>query len=440
MGGLNPGEPIDPSSPSAGLPAGAATEAKQDDQIAQLISLNAKDYATEATLATRSAEATQLLIKAILDNLTFTGGDLNTTATISSLPAGLATEATLALIKAQTDLLSFSAGGNLKTSIFDASTGARGIVDNNGAQKVGTAKILAGDVFGSISPGTQIWQFDTTGSGANVTQAGNERLETGTTANSSQRMQTNKKARFMLSQFNIFHGGIGLPNLTNPDYYVRFGAFNPIGTSNGVYFEVLGGATPQWNVVTVKNGVATAVPQGSWTGAGAGSFNPNPGLAVYEIIYNAGSVFFFQGPNLLHVQTVANLGQTYASSYHFNVGVEIENINGNTTNNTVDVYAVGIYRLGDESGETISRAFTVDTIVKEGAGFLASISLSRNGSAGGAGRLDFFDGTSNAGIFMGRIDIGGDGFQDKMVKSTFTNGLFIEITGSGTNVATVTFE
>lgn len=332
-------------------------------------------------------------------------------------------------------------GTNINTvgaSLFDTSTGSRAIVDKNGALKVGEAIIMAGDVFGGISPTANLWEFG--GTGNNVTQAGNERIETGTGVNGSRQFQTIKKARFMGSQFNVMHSGFNLPDLLNADVYFRWGAFNPIGSSNGAYFEALGGVTPDWNLVTVKNGVVTKVPQVSWTGKGAANFNATPGLAVYEIIYNAGSVAFFQGANLLHTQAVNILGETYANQYHFNVGAEVENINGNTTNNGLEMYAMVIYRLGEERGELISRAFTANTLIKTGAGYCEHAYLSRTGSGGGSSFMKIYDGTDITGKLMKRIDVGSNDYKGGSIKSTYSIGLFIEFSGSGTITGDISFE
>ena len=321
---------------------------------------------------------------------------------------------------------------------FDTSTGSRAIIDKNGALKVGISHILNGDVFGAVSPSPNLWLFG--GNGNNLTQAGNERIETGANANGLRQFQTIKRARFMGSQFNIFHCGLNLPDISNPDVIFRFGVFNPIGTRNGSYFEVQGGPAPAWSVVTIKNDVPTAVPLASWTGKGAANFNPLPNLAVYEIIYNAGTVAFFQGANLLHTQAVNILGETYANQYHFNVGFEVENINGNAVNNGMEIYAGVIYRLGEERGELISRAYTADTLVKIGAGYVGKVSISRTGSAGGSGLVNIYDGVNNGGLLIGRIDVGGDGLESLTLDGTFSDGLFVEIAGTGTNTVTLNFE
>lgn len=322
-------------------------------------------------------------------------------------------------------------------SNIDFRTGARQIVDFNGSAKVGEAIILVGDAFGGKTPNVLQWDTEFVGSGASVVLPGTQRLETGTTSDSEARFQSTKAARFMISQFNIYHGGIFLDNISDPDCKRSWGGYNPIAASpNGLFFRLDGG---NWFIGSVKNGVETLVPEANWNGSGLAAFNDTPGLSVYEIQYNAGSAFFFQGRNLIHVLSVA-AGGTYADSYNFKVSLEVINSNGNTTNNGIEFRAHGTYRLGEERGETISRAFTSDTLIKTGAGYCEHVYLSRTGSGGGSAILTVYDGINNSGIVMKRIDVGSDDYKGGAVKSTFSDGLFIEISGSGTVTADLAFE
>lgn len=319
---------------------------------------------------------------------------------------------------------------------FDSQTASRQIIDLNGAAKVGEAIILLGDKFGTYEPNPLQWVTDFVGSGASIAQPGTQRIETSTTANSEARFQSVKAGRFMISQFNIFHGGIELDNIADANCERRFGAFNPIdGNQNGCYFALIDGA---WNVAYCKNGVETLVPQANWNGTNKDLFNANPALSVYEIQYNAGAIFFFQGPNFIH--RVSGLVSPYAAVYDFKVACEVKNTDGNTTNNGINFRALGTYRLGEERGETISRSFTANTLIKTGAGYCEHAYLSRTGSGGGAAALFVYDGIDNTGVLMKRIDVGADDYKGGSVKATFSEGLYIEMTGTGTKSADLSFE
>jgi hypothetical protein len=326
--------------------------------------------------------------------------------------------------------------GNLQITPVDSQTASNQIIDLNGAAKFGEAIILAGDVFGNNTPNALQWDEEFVGSGEITSQAGLLRVGTSTTADSEVRFQSVKKSRFMLSQFNIFHCGLSVDNIADANCERRFGVFDPINVNqNGAYFALIDGA---WNVGYCKDGVETLVAQANWNGTNKDLFVDSTALSPYEIHYNAGSIFFFQRGNFLH--RVSGLPDPYASEYNFKVSVEVINKNGNTTDNGIDVYALGVYRLGEERGEPISRVFTVNTLIKSSSGYIANAYLSRTGSGGGSASLIVYDGTDNTGIVMTRIDIGADDVKGLPVNSTFSEGLYMEIIGTGTKTATISYE
>lgn len=337
----------------------------------------------------------------------------------------------------------------LNNAIFDASTGARAIVDQNGAIKLGEAIILAGDVLYGQNLSNFLWYNLSVNGGATFGAPGEQRLETGTTADGQVILQSRKKSRFMISQFNISHFGIQLDplgNLADPNTITEWGnvsflddAGNINATPNGIFLRVQGDpVTPIWSVVSVKNGVETVTPFASWNGAQKDNFNPSPNLSVYEIQYNAGTAIFFQGSNFVH--RLAGLTSTYAGTYNFPVALRIRNINGNTINRSFGSRAAGAYRLGEERGELIARALTANTLLKTGAGYVGKASLSRTGSSGGSGTASIYDGINNTGVLIGRVDVGGDDVKGITLDGTFSNGLYIEIAGTGTNTLNINFE
>jgi hypothetical protein len=326
--------------------------------------------------------------------------------------------------------------GNLQITPIDSQTGSNQIIDLNGAAKFGEAIILVGDVFGNNTPNPLQWDEEFVGSGSIASASGLLRVNTSTTANSEVRFQSTKKARFMLSQFNIFHCGLKIDNVADANCERRWGVFDPISVSqNGAYFALIDGA---WCVGYCKDGVETLIQQVDWNGTNKDLFVTGSALSPYEIHYNAGSIFFFQRGNFIH--KVAGLPDPYASEYNFKTSVEVINKNGNTTDNGIDVYALGVYRLGEERGETISRVFDTNTLIKESAGYVENCYLSRTGSGGGAANVIVYDGVDNTGIPMARVDVGADDVKGISVDSTFSDGLYIEIAGTGTINVTISYE
>lgn len=140
---------------SVSLPAGLATEAKQDAQIvletaanALLTSLDGKDYATQTTLELirlllvsldgkdYATETTLALIKPVLDAIKLD------TANLDVALSTRATEATLLLMEAITSQMTFT-GGNLNvnaavnvTTVFGDTGGYANLTPNGASQQV----------------------------------------------------------------------------------------------------------------------------------------------------------------------------------------------------------------------------------------------------------------------------------------------------------------
>ena len=60
--------------------------------------------------------------------------------------------------------------------------------------------------------------------------------------------------------------------------------------------------------------------------------------------------------------------------------------------------------------------------------------------AGGAGTASIYDGINNTGVLIGRVDVGGDDVKGITLDGTFSNGLYVEIAGTGTNTLNINFE
>ena len=168
-------EPLDVN--LTGDDVGLATELKQDAQITLATTLNAKDFATETTLAlidsvldsikvdtgnmltSLGTEATLLDIETVLDGIASELALIYTNLQLNTITTGtLATETTLAAIKAKTDLLNFT-GLKLRTTGEDGSGGGGGgsISDKLlQVDSVGTTTYLGYADAGSLVSGS-VW-------------------------------------------------------------------------------------------------------------------------------------------------------------------------------------------------------------------------------------------------------------------------------------------
>jgi hypothetical protein len=340
--------------------------------------------------------------------------------------------------------------GNLQSSLFDPQSGFPSIVDPNGSLKTAEVIVLCGEVLSGRPLSNILWQELAINGGSRTGGQGEQILSTGTAANGGYILQSRKKARFMITLFNINHIGVQLlqADLEDPNTIFEWGSVDFLtdagaenATPNGLFIRVTGAVPPTdptWEIISIKDGVETIYDSSVWNGAQASLLNKRPNLSVYETRYNAGTGLFYQGANFLH--RVSGLVETYASKYDFPVAIRIRNINGNTSERKVATRALGTYRLGEERGELIPRAFTADTLIKTGAGYVGKASLSRTGSSGGSGTALIYDGIDATGIVIGRIDVGGDDVKGITLDGTYSDGLYITISGTGTNTLTINFE
>jgi hypothetical protein len=334
--------------------------------------------------------------------------------------------------------------GAMDSSIVDADLGFPVIITPGGSMKVGDQTPLVGAPFGGAALSTNKWVIGIVGSGTqDATWPGEIRVNTGTTANSSVKINSINVARFIPAHYNTTHHAVTIPDgaAYAANNIRRWGAFDANDPNcNGTWFELDSGV---WYVAHCLNGVVTRVIQGSWNGAGAAAFPTNSATAnVYEIEYNAGSIIFRVNGNVIHRETL--LATPYANTIHFPAGFSNENINGSTTNVQINLRAAAIFTIG--KGFSLPRAFfiagsTAGTLIKTGPGRLERIIFARNGSAGGNGSISIYDDVAAiGGSQIGQIEVGGDGTEAISYDVTINNGLFVVITGTGTLSTTITFD
>jgi len=329
--------------------------------------------------------------------------------------------------------------GNQAMSVVDSETGVPSIVTETGSLKVAEHAHFVGESFGGHVLSTNIWDIVVVGSGVqNGLVPGAVEMNTGVTANSGVSIQTCNISRFHPDTFNNFHAGM---RFTDGDTggtannVKRWGAFSPQDgvDSNGLFFEVDG---TDWYTVSRKNNVDTRVAEVDWNGE-----NPivKDNLThSYAIRYNAGIVYFYQGFNLLHTQSLAST--EYADTYHLKCAAEIFNKNGSTTDVNIFFRTLGINTIGKLFGAVGTTPVEEGvTVVKSGPGYLQGINWSRDGSGAGVGILDVYDNTAASGKAIRRLRIPGNDTGYATIGIHFSNGLTIDMSGAGVLTAEVDF-
>ncbi len=300
--------------------------------------------------------------------------------------------------------------GRSTNALNDAQTDAPLLITPSGQLNTGELVRLVGGNFvagQSLLPHT--WTTNFVGSGSEITIEGEMNLNTGTTPNSAARLTTFRKARFITATFNLAHLAISTPLNQNPDTIRRWGVYDPTTTSlgvDGIFFENNSGT---YSIVRVKNSVeqerAVLVIDGQGNQSGFSSPNPffiNDNVAVYEIFYNAGTIFFFQNRKLIH--KMSSLDSAAYSTPHLRAGAIVENINGNTTDNVLVSRGFAISRIGANSA--IPEPFRITTtgtfVIKNTPGRLHRIIIADKGT--GAASILIYNNFAAAGEIVADID------------------------------------
>jgi len=284
---------------------------------------------------------------------------------------------------------------------------------------------LVGTNFDGTTKDPNFWAETVTGSGS-ATQNGEVKLQTGTTANSTAKYQSVRRARFVVGSALQFFGAFKFNDADETDNVRRCGAYD---TNEGLFFE-LDGSTFS---VGYRSGASdTLVNSGSFNG------NYGPAFAHSNSVYYKMSIewspmgaFWYIDGKLLHKITKQHLVRVLT------LPILIENINdnGNDTNVAFDCLGVSISRRGElhtaPTYKYISGAAT--TILKYGAGELHTIVNNDN-----SGSLIAYDNTAGSGTIIASIDLA-KVLGTLTFDAPFSNGLTIVTVGAGAKI-TVTYE
>jgi hypothetical protein len=321
-------------------------------------------------------------------------------------------------------------------SLIDEETNSALLIAPNGALNTSELFRLVGDNFINNLPLlSHIWSETIVGSGTITTPDGELNLTTNATSNSSVRLETVRRARFITATFNIAHLAISTPSYTNTNVIRRWGCYDPqsvAGGTDGVYWENNGGS---YSVVRVKNGViAESVPEASFSEVASNTLVKNNNIAIYEILYNAGTIFFFQNRKLMH--RMSSLASAAYGTPHLKVGLECTNINGNTTSNSLVSRGASINRIG--ASTAIPQSFHIAAsgtyTIKNTPGRLHRVILGDKGV--GASTMTIYNNTAASGTVIAQID-STDVQGDMEIQAEFDIGLVITVGGASVSLTVI---
>jgi hypothetical protein len=261
---------------------------------------------------------------------------------------------------------------------------------------------LVGSTFQSATASVDpyFWTATIAASGGTVATcvqgSGKVILSSKTDATGSVILQSYRTARYIGGSSNRFRGQVQLGDTGVANNTKRWGMFD--GT-NGAYFKLAGTAM---SVNTMKASSETSIASASWNGSTTVPTLTN--CNVYEIYVTNSKVYFVINGTLVHTENTNNragaANDTWSAT--LNLPCRADNINStNTTDTTMSIRVMSIYRLGELATNTRSAflAANATTTIKDGAGRINHILNCDN-----AGTLSVYDGLSAAGTLLSTID------------------------------------
>lgn len=308
--------------------------------------------------------------------------------------------------------------GALRSSIEDGQTGQRAEVEPLGSLKTIIPTRVVGTAFSNGTKDPNFWTETVTGSGS-VTQSGEIILSTGTTADSTVKYQTVRKARKITGSTNQFRTIARNVNAPVADCLRRIGAYH---STDGFLMQYDGTV---FGVVSRKNSVDTVVTNGNFNGNAGATINAD-GTDFRRIVieYTAKSAKFFIDGILIH--TITATTASLANTLDLPSTIELINKNGSVVNNSYEVLFASILTLGKTETTPKSTPITTNTttVLKYGAGVLQRIVNTNN-----AGTVNVYDNTVGSGtLLISPIDAA-KALGDLNFNAPFNNGLTVVTTG-----------
>lgn len=320
---------------------------------------------------------------------------------------------------------------------FDPETGAFSAIAPSGTFETGELiRLIGGNFEGAVIP-TTVWQTQEINGGTVTVQNGELLLQTNTTPDGDSRVQSNDRAEFVTATYNKAHLAFGFDNFSAADSVCDFGMFDPITPiflGDGVHFRNSSG---EIELVRVRGGAAVEVKtEGEFNGVAmtnspANVFIKDNNIHVYEIIYNAGRIDFFQDRRLIH--RMVSIDAVAYNTTHLTLGARIRNINGNTTNNILRTRGFSCSRIGTATAEpdSLTIAAPGSFLLKNSPGQLLSVVITDTGTAGAD--LELYDDDNAGGTPFATVSLTAT-LVDLSFDRRLNNGLFVVSSGNAFEV------
>jgi hypothetical protein len=336
------------------------------------------------------------------------------------------------------------AKGHLKTCInaIHSEFGKDVDIGPMGSMKTAIPTRIVGASFVGTTVDPNFWTVQTpVGTGTATQTGGTLTIATGTTANSSQTVNSFRIGRYIAANTNYYRGDIRLPAVTTASASFvntrRWGAFD---ANDGYFFEAVQtnpDTNPVLNLVCRKGASdVNKVASGSFNGEANNQYILDNNVHTYEIYWTNKNAFFKIDDDVIHTFTGSTT--TLVSTPSLKIGLECTNSGSNNANNTLAVRSSSICRFGP--AETLPTSFYIagasTNILKYGPGNLHYITLNNPAS----GNITIYDNTAGSGTVIAIINPASSGSPVTLhYHIPFSTGLTV-VTSAAASDTTVVYE
>ncbi len=323
--------------------------------------------------------------------------------------------------------------GNLKTSVEELK-GYLGIP----VEVTPMNQLKVTETFRLVGPSLDGGTFDTNfwtktsqvGTGDATLSGGQMTLATGITANSSIIVNSVRVGRYVPASPNYYRGTVRAPAVTGTNIR-RWGAFD---ANNGYFLEHNG--TTLSLVCRKTASDANKVNSGSFNGIAGSTYLLDTNCHIYEIYWTNDAAYFVIDEMLIH--TFAGATAVLTDSLTLKVGMQCTNAGGNINNNTLEVRAATINRLGKEQTAPMWKnihGILGATVLKYGAGKLQKVIVNYMPNGGSTALYDALTATNPIAICAPATNFSGTLEYDL----DFYTGLTV-VTANGNTDVTIVYE
>lgn len=280
---------------------------------------------------------------------------------------------------------------------------------------------LMADPFNNSMLDNILWNTTVTGTGAAALVSNRLQLLTGVTANSTAKVNSAIRGRFISGNLQSVRSGIRTPDAGTVNNKRRWGAYD---VNDGFFYELDGTIL---YAVGRLNGVDTRVASSNWSRINTFQYTANT-TNSFEISYFADVAYFVVNGEVSHVMFGGGLRGSYPNTF--------ENINygGSIVNTELDVLGSFQQRYGPVFEQprfyNITGAQTIN--LKHGPGHLDKIIV----GSGGTGSVNVFDNVVGSGLVITKIS-NVSALLSLAIGLDFSVGLTIVTAGAATDITAV---